>query len=747
MKKRVWLVVALLMIAVVAGAKQKGYSYNRGINVIPVPKQLTIVSDGRFTVDSRTVIVVNSPNFASTAVYLASKIKISTGYDLSISDQMPQSNYIFLQLNTRVAAGMEGYTLNSSTSGVTIDARTPSGLFYGVQTLLQLLPAQIESPRKVSSVEWSLPLVQIVDEPRFKYRGVMLDPVRHFLSVDFIKKQLDIFAMFKINRFHWHLTDDQGWRIEIKKYPKLTQMGSVRTEGDGSTYGPYFYTQDQIKDVVAYAANLYIDVIPEIELPGHGLAALSGYPEFSCTGGPFTPRIIWGVEEDVYCVGKESTFSFWQDVLDEVAALFPSQYFHIGGDECPKVRWAKCADCQRRAAELGLKVEVENIDGKEVKHSVEDQLQSYAVKRVERYLASKDKKMIGWDEILEGGLAPGAIVMSWRGEQGGLAAASAEHEVIMTPGSGGMYIDQYQGALEVEPMTIGGRALLSKTYAYDPIPKGLDPSKHKYVLGAQCNMWAEYLLDESAVEYMLYPRVLALAELTWSEDTKRDFSDFVRRIDNACVRMDYHGVNYHIPMPEGVLTRNVVFTGKSKTLEFNNSRNYPMVYTLNGRNPSAKSTLYSLPIEVSGDKTLKIATLLPSGKVGPMRTVEIRRESFAPPVVADSLVRVDRGVNADGSLASIVWDGTFEVKDSGVYTFVSDMNELWVDGVKLIDNNAIASRHQHKKVQKALATGRHTYKVIFKNLVQNGWPQSWNYKNFGYKLDSEDRFTMVKLNP
>lgn len=743
------MVVLLAFVCVAAGAKKKDYSYNRGINVIPVPKQLTVVSDGRFTIDARTVIVVNSPEFASSVVYLASKIKNSTGYDLSVSDITPKSNYIFLQLNTRVAAGMEGYTLKSSTSGVTIDARTPSGLFYGVQTLLQLLPAQIESERKVSSVEWSLPCVQIIDEPRFKYRGVMLDPVRHFLSVDFIKKQLDIFAMFKINRFHWHLTDDQGWRIEIKKHPKLTGVGASRTEGDGSTYGPYFYTQDQIKEVVAYAAERYIDVIPEIELPGHGLAALSGYPEFSCTGGPFKPRIIWGVEEDVYCVGKESTFQFWQDVLDEVAALFPSQYFHIGGDECPKVRWAKCVDCQRRAAQLGLKVEVESIGGKEVKHSVEDQLQSYAVKRVEKYLSSKGKKMIGWDEILEGGLAPGAIVMSWRGEQGGLAAASDDHEVIMTPSSGGMYIDQYQGAVEVEPMTIGGRTLLSKTYAYDPIPKGLDPSKYKYVLGAQCNMWAEYLLDEPSVEYMLYPRVLALAELTWSEDTKRDFADFARRIDNACVRMDYHDINYHIPMPEGVLTRNVVFTGESKKLEFNNSRNYPMVYTLNGSNPIAKSTRYALPIEVREDKTLKIATLLPSGKVGPIREIQIRKESFSPSVAQGSQVKndTDTVLDDDGSVLSTVWNGTFDVTDNGVYTFVSDMNELWVDGEKLIDNNAIASRHQHKKVQKALAVGRHTYKVVFRNLVQNGWPQSWNYKTFGYKLENADRFTTVKLNP
>lgn len=770
------LLAALAALSVACGPKIIEKSYNQGINILPVPKSLTVLDDSvRFTVTPNTVIVCPSADFAQPAAFLAAKIKGATGFDLKIADAPVESNFIALNLNTRVPVGNEGYTLRSELSGVTIEARTPQGAFYGVQTLLQLLPAEIESATKIDYVAWTIPSVDITDEPRFAYRGLMLDVARHFVDVEFIKKQLDVLAMYKINRFHWHLTDDQAWRIEIKKYPRLTEMGAVRTEGDGSTYGPFFFTQEQIKEVVAYAAERYIDVIPEIELPGHGLAALTGYPEFSCTGGPFTPRILWGVEEDVFCVGKDATFTFLQDVVDEVVELFPSKYFHIGGDECPKVRWETCPDCQARAKALGLKVTTEKIGDKEVKHSVEEQLQSYAVRRMEEYLASKGKKMIGWDEILEGGLAPGAVVMSWRGTQGGIDAATQNHEVIMTPSSDGMYIDYYQGAAEVEPMGIGGRVMLEKTYNYEPVPSQLDSTQHHLILGAQTNLWSEYLLSPELYEYMFYPRVLALAELTWSPASKKDYADFCRRLDNAYVRLDFHGINYHIPMPEGTLTQNVVFTNDTVSVPFENSRAYPMVYTLDGSQPTAQSTPYTEPIVVEATSTINIATVLASGKMSRVRSVVVEKQALAPAADTSTLLnkekeartiraRVARGFYpnpADYATAQfapdtlmaafngikfglkepalVVYEGLVTVPENGVYTFFSDMNELWIDGEKLIDNNGMASRHYHKKVQKALASGKHTYKLVYNNMTQDGWPQSWNVVGFGYRLPSNER--------
>lgn len=775
------LLATLVALSVACAPKIVDKPYNQGINILPVPKALTVLDDSvRFTITPNTVIVCSSPDLVQSAAFLAAKINSAAGYALKITDAPAESNFIALNLNTRVAVGNEGYTLRSDIHGVVVEARTPQGAFYGVQTLLQLLPAEIESPSKIDYVAWTIPSVEIADEPRFAYRGLMIDVCRHFVDVDFLKKQLDVLAMFKINRFHWHLTDDQAWRVEIKKYPRLTEMGSLRTEGDGSTYGPFFFTQEQIKEVVAYAAERYIDVIPEIELPGHGLAALTGYPEFSCTGGPFTPRILWGVEEDVFCVGKDATFQFLQDVVDELVPLFPSKYFHIGGDECPKVRWETCDDCQARAKALDLKVITEKVGDKEIKHSVEEQLQSYAVQRMDKYLTEKGKKMIGWDEILEGGLADGAVVMSWRGTEGGIAAATMGHEVIMTPMSGGMYIDFYQGAPEVEPITIGGNVPLSKTYSFDPIPAELDSTKHHLILGAQNNMWAEYLLTPAHYEYMIYPRVLALAEVTWSPVSKKDFTDFSRRIDNAYVRLDFHGVNYHIPMPEGTLSQNVVFTGDTVSVPFSNSRGYPMVYTTDRSRPNAASRQYSEPILLDGPTTIQIATLLPSGKTSTVRSIVVEKQEFAAAVDTSTALhttkdaqtiraRVARGFypkaadyaaaqfEADTLMAAfnglkfgikepalVVYEGLVTLPQEAVYTFFTDMNELWIDGVQLIDNNGIASRHYHKKVQKALAAGKHNYKLVYNNMTQNGWPQSWNHIGFGYRLPGADKAEWVK---
>ncbi|MDR0824425.1 MAG: beta-N-acetylhexosaminidase, partial [Prevotella sp.] len=490
--------------------------YNDGINITPLPLELTQKKDA-FKLTKSVVFVAGNAEVEKVAAYFAAKIKISTGYDLKIEKTKPATNFINLSIAADAPVNNEGYLLDVSDKGIDIQARTPHGLFYGMQTVMQLLPAEIESPVLVKNIAWEAPAVTIKDEPRFKYRGMHLDVCRHFVDVDFIKKQLDVLAMFKINTFHWHLTEDQGWRIEIKKYPKLTETGAKRIEGEGNEYGPYFYTQDQIKEVVAYAKERFIEVIPEIELPGHGVAAISAYPELSCTGKPIDVRNIWGVANDVYCAGNDSVFQFLEDVIAEVIPLFESEYFHIGGDECPKTRWKTCPKCQARIKELGLTADKG--------HSAEERLQSYFVQRIEKFLLKHNKKMIGWDEILEGGLAPSATVMSWRGEAGGIAAANMGHDVIMTPGDW-MYLDKYQGDPKLQPVTIGGYLTLEKVYGYEPLPEKIAEDKRHHILGAQSNVWTEYKYNGNDMEHDIYPRIIALAELNWTPKEKKDYKDF-----------------------------------------------------------------------------------------------------------------------------------------------------------------------------------------------------------------------------
>lgn len=423
----------------------------------------------------------------------------------------------------------EWYQLSVRPDGITVTAPSDEGLFRGSRTLIQLL--------EQGSATGSLPCLTITDWPRFPWRGMHLDACRHFWSVEFTKKYIDLLARYKMNSFHWHLTEDQGWRIEIKKYPKLTEVGAWRK---GSQVGPYarreydtipyggFYTQEQIREVVAYAQARHINVVPEIEMPGHAMAALAAYPHLGCTGGPYEVQRGWGVFEDVFCAGNDSVFTVLEDVLTEVMALFPSEMIHIGGDECPKEAWKACAKCQARMKSNGLKDEHE--------------LQSYFIQRIERFVNSKGRKIIGWDEILEGGLAPNAAVMSWRGTEGGVAAAKEKHNVVMTPGSH-CYFDHYQGDPANEPLAIGGHTTVQKVYSYEPIPAELKPEEQKYILGAQGNVWTEYILRPENVEYMAVPRMLALAEVLWTPKAKRNEADFIRRLENEFPNLEAMQVN------------------------------------------------------------------------------------------------------------------------------------------------------------------------------------------------------------
>ena len=432
----------------------------------------------------------------------------------------------------------EAYFLIIDSKRITIKAASQEGFFYGFQTLLQLFPDTIKS-----NEEYILPALSIEDWPEFAWRGAHLDVCRHFYSVEFVKKYIDLMSKHKLNTFHWHLTEDQGWRIEIKKYPKLTEIGSVRKEtivaknfdpyiGDSIEYGG-FYTQEQIKEIVKYADDRFITVVPEIEMPGHSLGALAAYPELSCTGNSFEVLTKWGVSDDIYCAGNDSVFVFLENVLDEVLELFPSKYIHIGGDEAPKTRWEHCSKCQSRIKTEGLKNEHE--------------LQSYFITRIEKYLNSKGRQIIGWDEILEGGLAPNASVMSWRGESGGIEAANQNHYVVMTPGKP-CYFDHYQTEdKENEPLAIGGYNSLESVYLYNPMPEELPKDKQKYILGAQANVWTEYMPNAKHVEYMVYPRLCALSEVLWTASKQRDFMNFKQRMKKHYLRLDAWKVNYRKP--------------------------------------------------------------------------------------------------------------------------------------------------------------------------------------------------------
>ena len=426
----------------------------------------------------------------------------------------------------------DGYIMRYSREGVVITGGSETGLHYGAMTLLQLLQ------QNDGSILYPF---TIVDEPRFAWRGMHLDVSRHFSSVEEIKRYLDLLAMYKMNVFHWHLTDDQGWRIEIKKYPLLTQVGGYRDETligkpskkmqfDGQRYGG-FYTQAQVREIVAYASERHILVVPEIEMPGHSRAALAAYPQLACTDGPFKTATSWGVFEDVFCAGEDATFDFLTDVLNEVMDLFPSQFVHIGGDECPKTRWKACEACQKRMQAEGLKDEHE--------------LQSYFIKRIEKHVNSRGKIIIGWDEILEGGLAPNAAVMSWRGTEGGIAAAKAGHYVVMSPGKP-CYFDHYQTKkTKKEPLAIGGYNPLDSVYAYEPIPTGLTPAQAAYILGAQGNVWTEYMPTFDQVTYMALPRMAALAEVLWTYPEGKDFEDFKKRLAVHNAFLDARGYQYH----------------------------------------------------------------------------------------------------------------------------------------------------------------------------------------------------------
>ena len=494
-----------------------------------IPRPISVISRSG-TLAIHGAFQVDLPRDASAELRAATdRFSLRVTNDLGLT----QANGPVLRLvrDQRASDHAEGYRLRVDGTRVEIAAPHDAGLFYGLQTLRQLLPI-------TGNGNVSLSAVEVRDAPRFSYRGMHLDVSRHFMPLEFVKKYIDLMAMYKMNTFHWHLTEDQGWRLQINRYPLLTEVGSCRKETMvAKQFNPYvgdgirhcgFYTQEQAREIVQYAAERFITVIPEIEMPGHSLAALAAYPSLACTAGPFEVATRWGVFDDVYCPTEE-TFTFLENVLDEVTRIFPSRYIHIGGDEVPKKRWKESQYAQSLMQREGLKDEHE--------------LQSYFIRRIEKVLNARGRRLIGWDEILEGGLAPDATVMSWRGTEGGIAAARQKHDVIMTPGSH-LYFDHYQAEPAGEPLAIGGFSPIEKVYSFEPVPAELTEMEARHILGAQANVWTEYIKTPDHVEYMVFPRMLALSEVVWSPKERRSFEDFAVRLRQELPRLDRLGVRY-----------------------------------------------------------------------------------------------------------------------------------------------------------------------------------------------------------
>ena len=583
-------------------------SHDPQIAIVPYPNHLETgrgtyrVTDRPVTCDSRT-----DERTQRAVVGFAARLATVTGgtNPVTVADEVPASGIRFV---TDESLPAEGYELNVDGEGIEVRASQFPGFLYALQSLEQLLPAAVYGTEPAPDAAWEVPCVKIADAPRFAYRGMHLDVARHFFSVDEVKRYIDVMAIHKLNTLHWHLTDDQGWRIEIKRYPELTAVGSIRKATvvrkewgtyDGTPYGG-FYTQDEIRDVVKYAADRGVTVIPEIDLPGHMLAALTAYPELGCTGGPYEVWGRWGVADDVLCPGREKTFEFLEGVLTEVMELFPSEYIHIGGDECPKVRWEKCPRCQAKIRQLGLK-----DDGE---HTAEHYLQSYVTDRIGKFLAQHGRRIIGWDEILEGRAPSDAVVMSWRGSEGGIAAAKLGHDVIMTPNSH-FYFDYYQSLdTDAEPFGIGGYIPMEQVYSYDPAFPELPPEQQKHILGVQANLWTEYVLSDEHLEYMLLPRLAALSEVQWCLPETKDWNRFIGsfRMDEIYSQMGYEfakhifGVtaSYAVDPEKGGVVMTLTTQGGA-----------PIRYTLDGSDPTASSPLYKAPVTIGESCTFKAAAL------------------------------------------------------------------------------------------------------------------------------------------
>lgn len=611
------LAAAALVIAATSCADKTCTTADNTPSLIPAPKEIS-VKEGCFTLSRGTAIALDESDetLRGIARYFNEKTAPATGFELPVKS----SGKIKFTLAEDETLGDEGYHLTVKTNGITITAQKPQGIFYGVGTLLQLLPAEIKSKEVQSDgVQWNIPCVDITDKPQFVWRGLMLDVSRHFFTKEEVMKFIDELAEYKMNVFHWHLTDDQGWRIEIKSLPKLTEVGAWRAKrvgqwwhrdrlmpGEKPTYGG-FYTHEDVKEVVAYAASRFVRVIPEIDVPGHSVAALVSYPELACTKAPASVNVgnkFFGEDENTLCVGKDFTFEFMDKVLTEVSALFPDDYVHIGGDECFKGFWHKCPRCRAR-------MKAENLKN-------EEELQSYFIHRMGDILKAKGKKLIGWDEILEGGLAPDANVMSWRGMSGGIKAAKAGHHVVMTP-TNHCYLDLYQGETTVEPDTYS-MCRLSDSYGFNPVPEGVP---EEMVLGGQGNLWTESVPTFHHAEYMAWPRGWALAEVLWSGPAQSDWDGFWPRVEQHFLRADMADINHSRSMYNAII-RPYLMDGVLQVELDCEIKGTDIYYTFDNTDPDSHTPKYSSPLSIPKDATwLRVVTWRDGKQVGKVITLTV----------------------------------------------------------------------------------------------------------------------------
>ena len=578
-------------LGIIAKANDKAKHFQTP-DLIPFPSYINM-GTGSFVFNAMTTVLYNTNDIELNKAIqpFVNQFRNVSALSLLIEETNKHTKNVVQVIIDKKAdtLGEEGYYLSVNKDKIIISAFNYTGIYYAFQTLRQLLPKEIESTAKVDKLKWEVPCLTISDKPRFQWRGMQLDCGRHFIDKKSIKRYIDFLSYYKMNRFHWHLTEDQGWRIEIKKYPKLTEVGAWRTETDGSRYGGY-YTQDDVKEIVAYAAEHFITVIPEIEMPGHSVAAIASYPFLSCTGLPINVEHNWGVHKDIYCVGNDSSFTFIQDVLDEIISLFPAKYIHIGGDEAPKFRWEHCSKCQARIKKEGLKDEFE--------------LQSYFIKRIEAYLKTKDRSIIGWDEILEGGFAPSATVQSWRGIEGAIKAATSGHDAIVSPNIS-TYFNRDAKILD-----------LKKVYSFEPIPQVLNSEQSKHILGGECNLWTERCNQEE-IDDRMFPRLLAMTEALWSLPQNKNYDAFYERVQKHYSVLDMMGINY------GYETQPFVF--KSAFDKVSNTftvtiipgqSNIKFYYTTDGSNPTVKSNNYTKPIVFSKSGSMKVAVFINGKRLG-----------------------------------------------------------------------------------------------------------------------------------
>ena len=728
------------------------------VNVIPHPYEYDVNPLYRYYFTEQSGVVCKQKELLPIAELFTENIKKSTGLNLPIVKR--SKNPIILRIDKRMKHP-EGYTLFIYTDAIEIFGASPVGVYYGLQTLMQLLPPEIESDTIINGKEWSLPIAVIEDYPRFKYRGMHVDPCRHFMPLEHIRKQVDWMSKFKLNTLHLHLTDDQLWTFEVKKYPLLTEVGTQRTNVDGSVYKGGYFKQEELKELVEYAKVRGVTIIPEIEMPGHAMAALAAYPEFGCTEGPYQVRTTWGVEEHLLCAGNDSVFQFIEDILTELTAIFPSEYIHIGGDECPTNIWHECPKCQARMQAEGLMTEVE--------------LHGYFIRRVEKILHKLGRKMIGWDEILDGGASESATVMSWRGNKGGIKAANQGNQAIMTPWDI-CYFDHYQGSKLFEPMAQSGFLPLEKVYNWEPIPSEIKLEQRDKILGGQANLWAEYMPDYKQAEYMIYPRLLALSEVLWATHY-RDYKDFTERLKEAQQRLDYGDINYHIPLPEGPQAQYVEFVD-SVEVELTNSLGYEMRYEGVGNREEGIGNRE----EGKGKKEFSIfnSSLLKAYSVFNGRnsdTIEVYYNKLSAPHPAakhllhnglyrqraygyfpntDTLNYVR--FNITDLVDSLIYDrndtyfepwievyqGYMKVDSTDSYLITTDLEELWVDDIRVINNNGRLKRNQTQRALMVLEEGFHSIKAVYNNCVNDGFPAHWRKPEIRIKSLEAKEFRVLR---